>query len=95
MLVLSRRIGEELVIDGNIRVMVVAVKGNTVRLGIAAPPIVHVVRSELVGKPRPAVAVPVGAESGAVTDASVSPRLPVMHRPRRLHQLNDLRVRGA
>jgi carbon storage regulator len=49
MLVLSRRIGEELVIDGDIRVIVASVNGSTVRLGIAAPPIVSIVRRELIG----------------------------------------------
>jgi carbon storage regulator len=47
MLVLTRRVGEEIVIAGNIRVMVVAVKGQTVRLGITAPSSVPVVRREL------------------------------------------------
>lgn len=47
MLVLSRRLGEEIVIDGNIRVTVVAVKGDRVRLGIAAPPSVPVDRQEV------------------------------------------------
>jgi len=47
MLVLTRRIGEEIVIAGNIHVAVVAVKGQQVRLGITAPPSVPVARSEL------------------------------------------------
>jgi carbon storage regulator len=47
MLVLSRRIGEEIVIDGNIRVKVVAVKGDKIRLGITAPPTVSVDRQEV------------------------------------------------
>ena len=47
MLVLTRRIGEQLVIDGNIRVMVVAVNGDKVRLGTSAPPSVTVDRSEV------------------------------------------------
>jgi len=47
MLVLSRRIGEEIVIDGGIRVMVVAVKGDKVRLGISAPPSIAVDRAEV------------------------------------------------
>ena len=34
MLVLSRRVGEEIIINDNIRVTVVAVKGDRVRLGI-------------------------------------------------------------
>jgi carbon storage regulator len=44
MLVLSRRIGEEIVIAGNIHVTVVAVQGNRVRLGVTAPasvPVAH------------------------------------------------------
>jgi carbon storage regulator len=47
MLVLTRRIGEEVLIDGNILVTVVAVKGNQVRLGITAPSTVPVARLEL------------------------------------------------
>ena len=47
MLVLTRRVGEEIVIDGNIRVMVVAVKGDKIRLGISAPPSVPVDRKEV------------------------------------------------
>jgi carbon storage regulator len=47
MLVLTRRIGEELLIAGNIRVMVVAVRGNQVRLGVTAPSSVPVARLEL------------------------------------------------
>ena len=47
MLVLSRRIGEEIRIAGNIHVTVLAVKGNQVRLGITAPSSVPVTRLEL------------------------------------------------
>ena len=47
MLVLSRRLGEEIVIDGDIHITVVAVKGNQVRLGITAPPLVTVDRQEV------------------------------------------------
>jgi carbon storage regulator len=47
MLVLSRRVGEEIVINGNIRVTVVEVQGNRVRLGITAPPRVTVDRAEI------------------------------------------------
>jgi carbon storage regulator len=47
MLVLTRRTGEEIAIAGNIRVTVVAVKGNQVRLGITAPSTVPVFRREL------------------------------------------------
>jgi carbon storage regulator len=47
MLVLTRRVGEEIVINGNIRVIVTAVEGNKVRLGIIAPPSVPVDRKEV------------------------------------------------
>ena len=48
MLVLSRRVDEEIVIAGDIRVKVLAVKGNQVRVGITAPRSVIVKRQELV-----------------------------------------------
>ena len=47
MLVLTRRIGETLVIDGNVRVTVLAVQGDRIRLGIAAPASVPVHRQEV------------------------------------------------
>src|SRR5262249_18840060 len=47
MLVLARRIGEEIIIAGNIRVSIVAVQGDRVRLGITAPQDVTVDRREV------------------------------------------------
>jgi carbon storage regulator len=47
MLVLTRRIGETIIVDGNIFVTVVAITGGKVRLGIAAPPTVQVDREEV------------------------------------------------
>jgi len=47
MLVLTRNVGEKIVIDGNIEVTVVAVKGNKVRIGIEAPDYVRVDRQEV------------------------------------------------
>ena len=47
MLVLTRRLGEEIVIAGNIRINVVAVHGDRVRLGISAPDSVTVDRQEI------------------------------------------------
>ena len=47
MLVLTRRIEEKIVIDGDIRVTIVAIKGDTVRLGIEAPKSVSVDREEV------------------------------------------------
>lgn len=50
MLVLARRIGEEIVIDGDIRVTVVGVRGSQVRLGVVAPPSVRVLRQEVANR---------------------------------------------
>jgi carbon storage regulator len=47
MLVLSRKIGEEIVIGGDIRVVVVSVLGGKVRIGISAPKDVAVDRQEV------------------------------------------------
>ena len=56
MLVLSRRVGEEIVIGGNIRVTVVSVEGGKVRLGVTAPASVPVHRKEVLDRPpRPLV----------------------------------------
>ncbi len=49
MLVLSRRVGEELVIDGKVRVVVLQSRGGQVRLGIHAPREIPVLRKELLG----------------------------------------------
>lgn len=47
MLVLSRKVGEQVVIDGRITITVNRVQGNRVSLGIAAPSDVRVFRAEL------------------------------------------------
>lgn len=47
MLVLSRRKEESIVIDGQIEIEVLKIKGNTVRLGIKAPRSVKILRGEL------------------------------------------------
>jgi carbon storage regulator len=47
MLVLSRRIGESIVIGGGITVKVLKMKGNVVHLGFDAPKEIPIRRSEL------------------------------------------------
>ena len=47
MLVLSRRIGEVIVIDGDIKVKVLGVQGNQVSLGFDAPDDVSINREEI------------------------------------------------
>lgn len=48
MLVLSRKTNQEILINGNIKVSVLKIKGNVVRLGIEAPSEVSIKRGELV-----------------------------------------------
>lgn len=47
MLVLSRKVGESIVVGGNIHLTVVAIQGETIRLGISAPEDVIVDRQEV------------------------------------------------
>jgi carbon storage regulator len=47
MLVLSRKRNETIVIDGDIRIIVLDIRGNQVRLGIEAPDSVSILRQEL------------------------------------------------
>ena len=47
MLVLSRKKNESIVINGNIRIEVLQIKGKQIRLGITAPPRMKVLRGEL------------------------------------------------
>jgi carbon storage regulator len=53
MLVLSRKVGEEIIIGSNIRVRVLAVQGNQIRLGFVAPREVNIQRQELLTPGRP------------------------------------------
>ncbi len=47
MLVLTRRVGEVIVIDNDIRITIASVRGERVRLGISAPKFVQVDREEV------------------------------------------------
>jgi carbon storage regulator len=47
MLVLTRKAGEEIIIDGDIRIKVSQVQGNRVKLCIEAPKSHRIVRSEI------------------------------------------------
>ena len=51
MLVLTRKLNESIVINGNISVKVVSIRGNQVRLGITAPESCGIYRSELCKPP--------------------------------------------
>ena len=62
MLVLTRKVDESIIVDGDIEIMVVAVHGNRVKLGITAPDSIRIRRAE-VGAPTTA------CETAAIHDA--------------------------
>lgn len=47
MLVLGRKVGEKIVIDGNITLEVIKICGNRITVGIEAPSSVRILRGEL------------------------------------------------
>ena len=71
MLVLTRKIGESLVIDDNIVIKVSQIQGNRVKLCIDAPKSHRVVRAEIQTEEAPAPIV-----SRAVTRADASKLIP-------------------
>jgi carbon storage regulator CsrA len=70
MLILSRRVGESVVIGEDISITVLRVKGNQVRLGVNAPKSVAVQRDEISERTKPdlTVAASVLSEEGSKTD---------------------------
>jgi len=46
-LVLSRRVGESVIIDGDIKVTILNISGNQIRIGIDAPKEVTIHRKEI------------------------------------------------
>ncbi|MGH2507355.1 MAG: carbon storage regulator [Ktedonobacteraceae bacterium] len=64
MLVLRRKVGESIILDGVISVSVLAVEGERVKIGITAPPDVTIVREELL-------------KSSSVPDLPPAPTQPV------------------
>ncbi len=69
MLVLRRKAGEAIVLNGVITIHVLAVEGERVKLGISAPPEVVIVRSELLENQGQA-----GSPSGGMPAAAPAPR---------------------
>ena len=47
MLVLSRKVGQRIIIGSGIEIVVAEVCGNRVKLGVSAPPEVSILRAEL------------------------------------------------
>ena len=79
MLVLTRRTGESIVIGDDVRVVVLEVRGDTVRLGIEAPRSVQVHRAEVYAEVQAANAA---AVSRADDLEAVAGTLRRMARPR-------------
>ena len=50
MLILTRRTGESVIIDGDIKIRILGVKDNQVKIGFEAPEEVNIVREELLEK---------------------------------------------
>lgn len=65
MLVLARKVGQKIVIGGNITVLVTEVRGDQVRLGIEAPRSIPVHRTELLEQIR--------AENAKAAEAEEAP----------------------
>lgn len=67
MLILSRRPGDAVIIEGGIRIVVLASDRRGVRLGIDAPPHVNIVREEIVAQVTDANRrAPAGADAKAL-----------------------------
>ena len=58
LLVLSRKLGESILLDGGIEIQIVKVQGSKIRLGITAPKNIKVIRAELQGKERKDAVLP-------------------------------------
>jgi len=69
MLVLTRKTGQSIVIDGGIEITVLEVRGEQVRLGIAAPREIKVNRKELLAQIQAQAEAEAGTEAG--TEATV------------------------
>jgi len=69
MLILTRRVGETVIIGDEVQVTVLGVKGNQVRLGVTAPKDVAVHRSEIYDRIKKERA---GEESGGSEDPAES-----------------------
>ena len=69
MLVLTRRVGEEIVIAGEIRITVVSVRGDRVRIGIEAPRSISVERHEVYARRMAQLGEPVTLGAGELAES--------------------------
>jgi carbon storage regulator len=86
MLVLRRKAGEAIVLNGVITIHVLAVEGERVKLGISAPPEVVIVRSELLENQ--------GAMGGAPSNSYGNMPSPMRQSGSRPYHTQDNDMRG-
>jgi carbon storage regulator len=67
MLILSRRVGESIIIGDNIEITIVDIKGNQIKLGIKAPSEIRVHRYEIYQK--------IQEENKLAAESSIQPEL--------------------
>ena len=74
MLVLTRKIGDSILIGDSIKIQIVHVKGCQVRVGIEAPKKVQIVREEISGQRQP-------SSQSSTSPLKVTPQMetPVVH----------------
>ena len=79
MLVLSRKENERICLSGGIEIVVVAIRGDNVRLGICAPNNVRIHREELAAKIAAGLAPPEPPAKPAPVEANHASPLPSLH----------------
>ncbi|UUT36067.1 carbon storage regulator CsrA [Microbacterium elymi] len=79
MLVLTRRIGESVLIGDDVTITVLEVKGDSIRIGIDAPRSTRIQRAEIVaavGEENVSAAADAGADAQSAIVAALSRRRP-------------------
>ncbi|GAA4185619.1 hypothetical protein GCM10022288_07890 [Gryllotalpicola kribbensis] len=82
MLVLTRKVGESIVIGEGITVTIVDIKGDTVRVGVDAPREVKVQRSEVLEQIARETAAAAAAAAEGAPEADQASVLALLRRPR-------------